>query len=181
MARSKSTTTVICDNCGRAYRTRDTWRRFCTPTCRHAFFKNNAVLVAKGTALWRNDFGNMVWTGGGITPCYYCGVPADSIDHVTPRNILQRMDVLYEELKAPAALTVPSCRECNCAILQGHFYETMAERKEAAKDGIKKRYRSLLDAPRWTDAEIAELGDGLGQYVSATMEWKDWLASRLAW
>jgi hypothetical protein len=114
---------------------------------------------------WENQDGRAVWLGDGLEPCYYCGHPADTIDHVVPRNLLARKDVL-DGLPDLGIDLVPACRVCNSG-LGGRFFESLGERKAAAKEYLKKRYRKLLCAPRWTDDEVEELPLGkLRDYIA---------------
>lgn len=94
--------------------------------------------------------------------CFYCGEPANSLDHVPP---LSAMEVLNKEKRKkdniPAAL-VPCCMECNGA-LGGRQLWTVFDRLlylESYFDAFFKKQKAL-----WTDEEINELGYSLRESV----------------
>ena len=95
--------------------------------------------------------------------CYYCGAPADSIDHVTPQTIKTMCGFEFENPVTARTETVKACRECNSS-LGGRFFETLADRKVAAKDHIRRKYKKYLRIPQWTPEELAELEPVVGQF-----------------
>jgi len=130
---------------------------------------------------WVRDWQRRLrWQGEGLEPCYYCGLPADTIDHVVPQTLLDRLPELHCSPTLEAD-TVPACRECNTG-LGPRFYNSLAERKEAAHDYLRRRYRKLIEMPDWSDAELADLADGhLKNYVRASIALRAELLRRLRW
>lgn len=126
------------------------------------------------------------WAGIGEAenPCYYCGSPADTIDHVVPRSLLVSItDSGVDELTAAAMkrsrrMTVPACRECN-GLAGAKFHETLAERAEFVRTRLGQRYRKALAMPDWSATELAELAPGLRGYVIAGLIERDLLRRRL--
>lgn len=57
----------------------------------------------------------------------------------------------------------------------------LAERKKYVKKWLRQRYAKLIAMPKWSEEELEELGDGLNQYITASIEWRDWIKARLAW
>lgn len=118
-----------------------------------------------------------------LTVCVYCGVASDSIDHVVPQHLLARAGELELDLSGimrMAQWTVPSCRECN-AILGGRLYATLAERRKAAHDGLRRKYATYLRTPDWDEDELAEMGESMRQFIRAGMGIRNWVRARLRW
>jgi hypothetical protein len=115
--------------------------------------------------------------------CTYCGVLCDSVDHVVPRHLLNRAAVAGIDLQALFRLrswVVPSCRECN-SMISGKFFRTIAERREYAHSALRKKYRSELRTPDWSDRELGELSDRLRMDVIVSIAKRDIVRRRLAW
>lgn len=111
-------------------------------------------------------------------PCTYCGMPANTIDHVPPisaRPILTSMGVSRWDF-----LEVPSCHECNSAIGAKALW-TVRERKQWIKGFLSKKYKRILKMPNWTEEEISELGRGLKDHVEAFTALKKLTIGRVGW
>ena len=115
-----------------------------------------------------------------IDVCYYCGQPADSIDHVTPRAIKEMCHGEHPNPVTATTETVIACRECNSA-LGSRFFETLADRKAAAKDHIRRKYAKYLRMPAWTDQELETLGPSLRGYVRRSLAIQKLTRMRLSW
>lgn len=94
--------------------------------------------------------------------CFYCGDPADTLDHVPP---LSSMDILdkakRKKERIPAAL-VPCCSECNGALGSRQLW-TVFDRLmylESYYDAYFKK-----QAMMWTEEEINDLGPSLRESV----------------
>ncbi len=114
-----------------------------------------------------------------IQPCEYCGMPADSLDHVPPQAV--------RPFLAESGLTgrypfveVWSCRECNC-LLGARALFTIRSRADFIKKALAKRYAKFLRTPEWTDAELAKLGYVLQQIVINALVMKELVKSRIRW
>lgn len=115
--------------------------------------------------------------------CVYCGVFADSEDHVVPRHLLERAGELSVDLSKVMRMqrwVVPACRECN-TMIGGRLYPTLAERRAAAHAGIRRKYASYLRVPDWSDEELDEMGPTAQREIVAAMAVRDWVRKRLAW
>ena len=95
--------------------------------------------------------------------CHYCGAPADTKDHIVPVSYL-----LNGRPKKPKGVgeTVDCCRECN-SLLGAKALFTIEERAHEIAQCLTRRHKRELNAPVWTDEEIAELGDSLQKSVKA--------------
>ena len=115
-----------------------------------------------------------------IDCCYYCGQPADSVDHVTPRTIMAMLPEGVDNPVMARTETVIACSECNKA-LGSRFYETLADRKAAAQEHIRRKYRRYLYMPNWTEDEIETLGPSLQGYIKRAIAIKKLTRMRLNW
>lgn len=120
-----------------------------------------------------------------LTPCRYCGMPADSIDHVIPQSLVSAArcsghpEWAREIVKARIE-TVPSCRQCN-AVLGDRVFPTVADRKAAVKAYLRRKYRKLLSAPAWTPEQSGVLGPRLRQFVQNQQAIREEVEARLRW
>ena len=74
--------------------------------------------------------------------------------------------------------TVPSCSECNSAILNRRALWTFAERVSYVADALPVRLASALSCQDWDDDELEELGYSLRQRVEAAVYRKRWAQAR---
>ena len=117
-----------------------------------------------------------------VEPCTYCGLPADSVDHVIPlalRDTLREVGG-WRNKWGRISDTVPSCRECN-SVAGAKVFDTIDEKRRYIHDRMRDRYASVLRMPQWTDEDKAELGPGLRQYVDASQELASLVRARLRW
>lgn len=92
--------------------------------------------------------------------CAYCGLPADSKDHVPSLSFVAEMGTMHcFDNKIPLVL-VPSCRECN-SILGNKLLPTFEERRHFIAKKLKTRYGKYARLRKWDFDEIAEIGRGL--------------------
>jgi hypothetical protein len=115
--------------------------------------------------------------------CVYCGVIADTVDHVVPKWLLNRAEGMNLDLSKLFRLKrweVPACRECNSS-LGNRIFPTLAERRKAVKQGIRRRYRKILRVPNWTEEELAEMGPNAQREIRRAIAQRDWVRERLAW
>ena len=119
----------------------------------------------------------------GVRVCYYCGVLADTVDHVVPRHLLERAGAAGISLAAVYRVRlweVPACRECNC-LIGGAIFKTIKERVAYVKMRIRKRYSRLLRMPQWTEEELEEVGPGMRGFVANAQARRQYIRDRLAW
>jgi 5-methylcytosine-specific restriction endonuclease McrA len=96
------------------------------------------------------------------TACFYCGLVADSLDHVPPQAARPAIVAFGLAARSPFRI-VPCCRECNSA-MGFHAPWTLEARK------------------RWITTWIARrLGPMLPSFVRAGLAKPALIRSRLAW
>lgn len=116
--------------------------------------------------------------------CYYCNAPADTVDHVVPRSLIDAVTdsgdeaLIHAILERRRRMTVASCRECNT--LAGAIYDqTLADRKRRIADRFERRHRRQLEMPDWADTELMELSRDLRGYILNGLIERDYLRERL--
>ncbi len=113
-----------------------------------------------------------------IRPCSYCGMPADSVDHIPPRHM--RAQLTAVELVAVVVEEVPACRECNSA-LGCRPLLTIGQRREFIKDWLTKRYAKYLRIPTWSEAELSVMGPSLQGMIRRNLAIRDMVRERIRW
>ncbi len=94
--------------------------------------------------------------------CFYCGDPADTLDHVPPLAEMEILDVKKRKKERIPAALVPCCSECNSALGARKLW-TVFDRLlylESFYDAFFKRQKMM-----WTEEEIDELGPSLRESV----------------
>lgn len=107
--------------------------------------------------------------------CVYCGIPADTYDHVPALSVVQASP----DRDSLSCYLVPACRECNS--LLGTQGLTVLERRSIVKRKLKNRYRPFLKCAKWTRDELDDLGPGLRNLVESGADIGEWMRRRLAW
>ena len=99
--------------------------------------------------------------------CFYCGDPANTLDHVPPLSAMETLDrEKRKKDRIPAAL-VPCCSECNNALGDRQLW-TVFDRLlylETYYDAYFKKQKSM-----WSEDEIEELGPSLKEAVRHRQE-----------
>lgn len=114
----------------------------------------------------------------GFEPCSYCGVIANSVDHIPPRSARDGIIASGLMMRYPF-IEVPACRECNSLLnLRGGW--TLCERRDYIRRQLKRRYRHSLAIPDWTDSELARMSVGMRRYISYGLIVRDFVRQRLA-
>jgi hypothetical protein len=118
-------------------------------------------------------------------PCHYCGLPAQTVDHVIPQSLIEQYKLsdpaqMNELLGHNRVLTVPACSECN-KLASDSYQDTLAERTKVVKSKLRKRYKNLLRMPEWTDQEIADMGRSMQDYIRAGIVERRLIQQRLDW
>lgn len=96
--------------------------------------------------------------------CFYCGEPADTVDHYPPVSRVHDYRALGNRFET--YVTVSCCRECN-TYLGNTLQDTLLERAEHAKDILEKKLRKDLNMPEWFDDEIEQLGSMMKKFMAA--------------
>lgn len=109
--------------------------------------------------------------------CIYCGDTATCRDHVPPKKWL-RLFARFNTYVTKDRVVVPACTSCN-AMLGGLPLFTIQERRAHVRTRLWQKFRKLLEAPGWKDAELAELGPGLRRYVKGRLQQKAHIIRRI--
>ena len=109
--------------------------------------------------------------------CFYCGMPAGTVDHVPALNKVEELRAIYE---IQHYTKVPACSECN-GVAGDEPHLEVFERRRFLKDKLKKRYKKYIKLPDWEDSEIKPLGYALKMNVEAAMSIKYLVAYRLTY
>ena len=113
-----------------------------------------------------------------MVPCTYCGVVADSMDHIPPQCMRKILNDLGNYVGVWRE--VPACRWCNSTL--GHLaLLTIVERRAHIKQVISRKYRKLLACPAWSEEALLEVSPGLRSYIIENMERVKLIRAMLAW
>jgi hypothetical protein len=143
----------LCRRCGKQFRFR-AGKHYCSDICR--------------VTTWRET----------AQACFYCGVPADTVDHVPPR--IARPLLIEHNVTRWKFVEVPACQECNSYLGARQPWD-LAGRKAMMKQFLRRRYRAFVEMPEWTDEEKTALGRGLSDFVTESQVLARLIRARLAW
>jgi len=113
-----------------------------------------------------------------MVPCTYCGVVADSMDHIPPmcmRNVLNDLGNYIGVWRE-----VPSCRWCN-STLGSLALLTVHDRRAHIKSVLRRKYKRLLASPIWTEQELSEVSENLRAYIVESMKRASLVRAMVAW
>lgn len=108
--------------------------------------------------------------------CFYCGVPADTVDHVPPLSRIS--DYEFKRLKHERYYKVPCCRECN-NLAGASLQDNLVARAEHVKDKLSRKYRKHLMAIEWSEDELQELGAVLESKVRQSIIKHHYVSARI--
>jgi hypothetical protein len=108
--------------------------------------------------------------------CTYCGVIAQSRDHIIP--------VVYESVSRKTASyardkVVPACNECQ-GILSDRWIPTISGRAAYVAGELARKYAETLRVPDWQEQEIYTLGYNLQNEVRGALVCKQLITSRIS-
>lgn len=89
--------------------------------------------------------------------CAYCGEPADTIDHTTPRWFVAGN---FDLISRYRLVKVSACMSCN-QIAGMHVDRSWSERKLRIAKVLARKNRKVLKTADWPEAEIRDLGYNL--------------------
>jgi hypothetical protein len=112
-------------------------------------------------------------------PCHYCGQYANTIDHVPPRTVWERM-VGLGLWRHRKQLKLPCCRECNSA-LGPRRPLSLPGRQRWIRQWLARRYHRVLAMPDWDEPSIRQLGKSLRSYIRKQMTLKIHTVARIHW
>jgi len=107
--------------------------------------------------------------------CFYCGLPAGTIDHVPSLSKVKELRMTYDSL---IYTKVPSCNECN-GIAGDEPHVCIFERRIFVKEKLKIKYKKYIKLCDWEEGEIDDLGYNLRVDVINAMSIKYLIAYRL--
>jgi len=141
------------------------------------------------------QYNNITQAGAknGDYPCFYCGVPSNSVDHFVPQSYLsiirmfldttpegnEKVKNVYEKTILSQEL-IPACRDCNSRASDGVF-DTPDDKKSFVKAKLRKKFERILELPYWSDGDIKELDYELQQTVLGAISQKNHIEKRLKW
>lgn len=158
--------TALCKFCGSPVNRKRKWQEFCSDTCR---WRSWATTHPR----------TRIQAAKEVPPCYYCGLPADTVDHIPPKTIRERLRDIGMENRYPCH-EVQACHECNSA-LGGRPIFTLPERKRFVKAWLRRRYARVLATPPWTDSELKEIGYTLRTMILSRALMAEIIRARIAW
>lgn len=113
------------------------------------------------------------------TPCVYCGMPAESVDHFIPAAYARAISDT-EPISGIRLSLVPACRECN-SVASDAVFQTIAQKRKYIQAKLRRRYQKLLRIPLWRDEDFEELSPGLARYVTHGLRLQEIISNRLIW
>lgn len=112
-------------------------------------------------------------------PCAYCGLPADTEDHVTPLAFYHAGLEVVDMSEMRLAL-VPACRECNL-IAGSHVFPTVLQKRRYIQERLRCRYKKLLEIPEWSEDDLDELSLSLARYVRRSLRLREIIWRRITY
>lgn len=106
----------------------------------------------------------------GFIQCFYCGMPADTIDHVPPISKVAQ----YRQFNLANELyvKVTACRSCNTS-LGDSLQINILERADVRRRQLEKEYAKFLKMPNWSEEEISNLGKNLRSEIVTSLREKE--------
>jgi len=116
-----------------------------------------------------------------VESCYYCGLVADTVDHVVPQAYLRSLRAMNPTALGSINRTmrVPACRECNSTL--GAKELTLLARRRFIAHRLLRKYKTVLQTPTWTERELAELSERMQWYVIEGLHLKTLVLARIKW
>lgn len=112
----------------------------------------------------------------GYRLCIYCGLPADTYDHVPPISRVEDYRAYY--LEREEYLKICSCRQCN-NYLGDTIQPSVLDRLDALKIILEKKLSKYLRMGDWTEEELSNLNGRLKQTVEDGIRLRDAAEYRL--
>ena len=133
-------------------------------------YKIRAAALNGAYSLWP-------WAGDA---CAYCGIFADTYDHVPPLSYVHSLGLAHFEDNGIRLYRVPACRECN-SLLANSCAATVSKRRDYVKKKLRARYAKHLASAKWEPSELEELGFNLRTLVQEGADIGEWIRRRLGW
>lgn len=136
--------------------------------------KNTASEIRKLAQFSKKTFGSTLLGN----KCAYCGVYADSRDHIIPISFFSIGRPSNYASHYKVNNIVKCCNECN-TLASNTVFNTFLEKKEYLLDRVGDRYYSLLNSPDWKQEEIDELAGTLKKTVENSRAAKEFIKYRI--
>ena len=111
-----------------------------------------------------------------LDDCFYCGEPAQSLDHVPPLAWVEHKEVAEWKRRGIPLVLVRSCVDCNKRLGDRPFFTTQ-ERCAFLNDRLTAQFER--DSLLWSEDEIAEMGHAMQLMIRAKMFEANSLIKRL--
>jgi NMD protein affecting ribosome stability and mRNA decay len=107
--------------------------------------------------------------------CAYCGMMAQSRDHVVPVSFtaVSRMNATWDKSEI-----VPACQECN-SLLSNRWLPTISERAAFLCKKLATRHQKKLQFPSWDEKELVGVSKRMRKQILARMNLRDLLKARI--
>lgn len=118
-----------------------------------------------------------------LTRCVYCGLPADTLDHVFPLALAANLDTARPGVRKALGQglnRVPSCRQCN-GIAGAKPFTSIRQKRWYIQDVLRKKLAADLHMPDWDKDELAELGHSMRVHVLQGIRARKRAAMRCNW
>ncbi len=107
--------------------------------------------------------------------CVYCGMPANTMDHLMPLSLMANLSDLNLNLKS---IKVPACMECN-NLAGTVFFTSFQDKKKFIRYKISQKYAKTLAMPEWDKWELEEMGPNARQDIEMFLLKKKIILERL--
>lgn len=105
--------------------------------------------------------------------CTYCGSIVDiHRHHIMPVSTIGRRSYTDQTNLTPA------CAECN-VLLRDLVFESDRERKDFLIKRYRKRYRDVLNMPKWDEEDLLELSEALQLQIRAKESLRSSVSARI--
>lgn len=149
---------VPCQNCRMVFQPQRAWQIFCTPGCRRSAHFDDRIIEHA---------------------CAYCGMIANTVDHVPPTSVRPTIIELRLVHRYPFT-EVQCCSECNSLLGRRPLW-TVVQRREFIHARLRRRYKKYLALPDWSEMELLALESTLRGSIEHGLAVKSVVLNRLAW
>lgn len=114
-------------------------------------------------------------SSSGYIRCFYCGMPADTVDHVPPISRVD--DYRSMGLRHEIFIKVTCCKDCNTK-LGASLQLSLVERYNVRQKQMEKEFKKILKMPVWSSEEIKKMGRNMRSSIVVSMQQKEMLKER---
>ena len=121
----------------------------------------------------------MRYTFGKQYTCFYCGEPADCIDHTIPYSWFRDTKTSGQRQQESVGFMTYSCRECN-QILGDKIFPTIQDRLLYVHKHLRKRHKKEMNVV-WDNEDLSTVSGRLQEYINQQNNLNLKIRTRLAW